>query len=287
MLQLFYIFRLKRQQSCWLDTLRSVRAGDRQRLFVKGKGKMASICQELNGIMDADEQKAAKLQEAETNNKRVMISLFHDVHTPLASLIEYLGTLEKNIPGAGEKEYVSEAFWKAEDLRSSVDLLFEWVKLNSPEQQFTMETADINEMTRESLTEWGEILGKANITLFGNISEEQLPISIDKGAYRRILDNLIQNAAENEGCTCVTVSVRSDDKTAQLEVANNGQAIDENQLPYIFDQLHRGDSPYQKKGKGLRLAITNQMVATMQGTLSVVSEQAKDTSFFVMLPLVK
>jgi len=286
--QFIYICHTKSQLNHWLDILQSVKRGDKNKIFVKSTGLMANISYEINGIMKDNEAQIALLRKTEEANKQILTSLSHDVRTPLASLLGYLEALNKGLPDAnGVKEYISVAYRKANDLKAFIDMLFEWFRLNSKEQQFSFEPADINEATREILIDWLPVFEQSNIRLLAAIGDDDLTVSLDMTAYKRILNNLIQNAIKHGDCTQITVSIKSHNGTAQIDIANDGKTIPAQHLPHIFERLYKGETSRTDKGSGLGLAITKELVTALNGEITVSSTQGKDTVFSITLPISK
>jgi signal transduction histidine kinase len=283
--QFIYIYRNNKQLRNWLYVLRGVKRGDSEKVFIKNKGLMADIGYELNGLMEDNQAKIALLTKTDETNKQILTSLSHDVRTPLASLLGYLEALSKGMSDDNEeKEYISVAYRKANDLKSLVDMLFEWFKLNSNEQQYSFETADINEATREILIEWLPVFEQSPIVLSANIDDDDLMVSFDKTAYKRILNNLIQNALKHGDCTQIVITVKGVSDNVLVSVTNNGQTIPHGQLPHIFERLYKGDSARSDKGSGLGLTITKELVAAQHGEISVSSMPGEDTIFSIRLP---
>nr|WP_308743346.1 HAMP domain-containing sensor histidine kinase [uncultured Anaerocolumna sp.] len=284
--QFLYIRRIKKQEQDWLNILRGIQGGERDKLFAKGNGQIADISYELNKIIDTNLIQIAQLKKADEANKQILTGLSHDVRTPLASLLGYLEALQKGSLDEVEKqEYLEVAFRKANDLKAYVDMLFEWFKLSSNEQQSVIETVDINEQTREIIIEWLPVLEQSNIALSVNIGDEDLPVSIDRMAYSRILNNLMQNAIQHSHCTQISIIIRQDVNRVLISVVNNGQIIPEDQLPHIFERLYKGDRARTGKGSGLGLAITKELVTNLHGEISVSSTQNEGTKFQISLPI--
>ncbi|GAA4291412.1 HAMP domain-containing sensor histidine kinase [Anaerocolumna aminovalerica] len=284
--QFLYIRRIKKQEQDWLNILRGIQGGERDKLFAKGNGQIADISYELNKIIDTNLIQIAQLKKADEANKQILTGLSHDVRTPLASLLGYLEALQKGSLDEVEKqEYLEVAFRKANDLKAYVDMLFEWFKLSSNEQQSVIETVDINEQTREIIIEWLPVLEQSNIALSVNIRDEDLPVSIDRMAYSRILNNLMQNAIQHSHCTQISIIIRQDVNRVLISVVNNGQIIPEDQLPHIFERLYKGDRARTGKGSGLGLAITKELVTNLHGEISVSSTQNEGTKFQISLPI--
>ncbi|WP_010271592.1 sensor histidine kinase [Paenibacillus senegalensis] len=283
--QIFYIYRLRQITKQWYGALRGFRQGRQEKIFTTSKGLLADISYELNGIMEANRNQIAQLKKSDEASRQILTGLSHDVRTPLASLLGYLEALNQGMHDDKEqREYISVAYRKAADLKALVDKLFEWFKLNSNEQQFSMEETDINEYTREILIDWLPVLEQSHISLAVNIEDDDLVLSLDQMAYRRIMDNLLQNAVRHSGCTQITIAVRPLPGSVLLEVANNGRAIPAQQLPFIFERLYKGNAARSDKGSGLGLAITKELVTALKGEISVSSNPGNDTVFSIRLP---
>jgi signal transduction histidine kinase len=286
--QLIYIFQTKKQLKNWLDILNGIKRGEKEKIYIKNKGLIADISYQLNGVMEDKQAQIILLTKSDEANKQILTSLSHDVRTPLASLLGYLEALNKGLSdGREEKEYISVAYRKANDLKAFIDMLFEWFKLNSNEQQYLFEATDINETTREILIEWLPVFEQSQIVLSANINDDDLMVSIDKTAYKRIINNLVQNAIKHGDSTRITITVKSCSEKAIIEVANNGQAIPAGQLPHIFERLYKGDKARSDKGSGLGLTISKELVTALHGEISVSSAPGTDTIFSISFPILK
>lgn len=280
-----YIFNIRKQEKEWLIVLQDVQQGRQEKIFTKGTGIMADISYELNDIIETNKMRIAHLEKVDEAKKQILTSLSHDVRTPLASLLGYLEALENGIPDKTEqKEYISVAYRKANDLKSYVDMLFEWFKLNSREQQFHFDTEDINELTREIIIEWLPVLEKEKIEISAQIADDELLLPTDRMAYKRMINNLIQNAIRHGNCTRISVIVEKRMEHVQVSVINDGSPIPPDQLPYIFDRLYKGDHARSQKGSGLGLAITKELASALQGEITVTSSQVPGTRFQITLP---
>ncbi|HML20318.1 MAG TPA: HAMP domain-containing sensor histidine kinase [Aggregatilinea sp.] len=283
--QFLYIRRIRQQEKARLDVLRSIRHGDREKIFSKSHGVMADIGYELNAIIEVRQSQIERLKKTDEANKSLLTSLSHDVRTPLASLLGYLEALSSGLSDPGEeKEYIAVAYRKATDLKAYIDRLFEWFKLNSHEQQFKFETVELNEFTREILIEWLPRLEQSHISLSAMIGDDDLLLSVDRWAYKRIVDNLIQNAVQHGNCSHLTITITGHPGTAAVQVANDGRAIPPDQLPYIFERLYKCDTARSDKGSGLGLAITKGLVTAMHGEISATSAPQQDTVFSIVFP---
>ncbi len=102
-----------------------------------------------------------------------------------------------------------------------------------------------------------------------------------------LLDNACKYAPEN---TVVTITLSAcenmREKTAQLLVTNQGNPIDEGDLPHLFDRFYRADKARVRTGGfGLGLAIAKDIVEATGGTIEAQSSEVAGTTFIVTLPV--
>lgn len=283
--QFCYIFHVRKQLAEWLDFLRGVHETPKQHSFVKGNGILADINFVLNGILEENRRQLVKLQRAEIANQQLLTDLSHDVRTPLASLSGYLESLDAHTTRA-EEEYIHVAYRKAMDLQELIDMLFQWFKITSHEQMYQKKVYDINELTREIIIEYIPMLEKKKIVFSANIPDDEWFIEIDRMAYARIINNLLSNAVKHGKCSLIEVSVQKKEDQVLVSVSNNGIAIPEKELPFIFERLYKCDASRSDSGNGLGLAIVSELTRAMSGEITVRSIRDGMTVFKLSLPLI-
>ena len=110
----------------------------------------------------------------------------------------------------------------------------------------------------------------------------------DRGRTEEILSNLVVNAIKFTDTGGVAIYVnRDDDEHWALQVKDTGIGISEENLARIFEPFHQVDETTSRKfgGVGLGLAIVQQLVTAMNGTVSVKSKIGQGSMFTVILPL--
>ncbi|HEX5146434.1 MAG TPA: ATP-binding protein [Conexibacter sp.] len=111
----------------------------------------------------------------------------------------------------------------------------------------------------------------------------------DRDRLAQVLDNLLSNALKfTPPGGQVVVRLDGDATVARLEVADTGVGIAEEDLPHLFDRFYRARSANARAtpGLGLGLTIVRSIVEGHGGTVAVVSEVGRGTSFTVLLPAV-
>jgi PAS domain S-box-containing protein len=115
------------------------------------------------------------------------------------------------------------------------------------------------------------------------------PLRGDANRLQQVIWNLLTNAVKftPEGGT-IEVRLGRVGSHLEITVADSGQGIPEEFLPYVFDRFRQADATIRRKhsGLGIGLAIVKQLVDLHGGTVRVQSEgEGKGTTFVVSLPL--
>ncbi|MCF0220145.1 MAG: response regulator [Muribaculaceae bacterium] len=104
----------------------------------------------------------------------------------------------------------------------------------------------------------------------------------------KIMRNLISNALKfthSGGHIYISTNVSSTE--LNIRVADNGDGIDSEDLPHIFEPFFQsGDAASKAAGTGIGLSLVKQMVTSMGGSISVQSVKGKGSIFTIILPLV-
>ncbi|MBU3218321.1 HAMP domain-containing histidine kinase (plasmid) [Clostridium estertheticum] len=269
------------------ETLGDIAQGNSNRKILAKPSDMTSIiCYKMNDIVHELRDQVIDLKKAEKTNGQLMTSLSHDVRTPLTTLIGYLDAVQKGIVvGAEREEYIETARLRAHDMKDYVDVLFEWFKLNSSEETFTIQHVELTELTRNILKDWVPIFENTRLDFDIDIYEKRIEVNLDTDAYSRILNNLIQNVISHSQAKHVEITVSLLAANVMITVADDGTGIPKQDLPHVFERLYKCDMARSEKGSGLGLSIVQQLVEKMGGSIAVKSEQYQRTEFIVQFPL--
>ena len=282
----YKLYHINEQISFIKEVLVDIKSGNlNRRILVQENDITKQICYDINLIAINNQSQLIHQKQSEQAYKRLMTSLSHDVKTPLASLVGYSEAVESHIVTGKEKdEYIHVASEKAQHLKHFVEHLFEWVKLDSGEQIFHFEILDLNELTRNIMTDWILILENSHFEYEVEIPEEEYQVRIDINAYTRIINNLLQNIIVHSEGNKMMLQVLKDQQRIKVIITDNGKGIASDKLPHIFERLYQCDNSRSTKGNGLGLAITKELVNAHKGTITANSILNHGTEFILSFP---
>jgi len=150
--------------------------------------------------------------------------------------------------------------------------------------QVQLQPGSLNQVIVETLKLYEERLDEVKITT--NLSEKLPLINLDKEQIKRVMVNLIDNAAESmqdtkEKLLSITTEFFSDKELIRLTVSDTGHGINVEDREKLFQ-------PYfstRKRGTGLGLAIVSHIVNDHMGKIRVEDNLPFGTKFIVELPI--
>lgn len=232
-----------------------------------------------------EKQKAAEL-EMKKRSKTMVLSLSHDIKTPLSVIELYSKALEKGLYKDEEKKksIAVNINAKCEEIRGYVDGIVrteteDFVDLEVKNGEFYLDelVRDISSIYKDKL----ELL-KTDLHIENH---SDCLLSGDRDRAEEIIQNLIENAVKYGDGKNITISFSSEEGCRLIHVENTGCTLPENELPHIFESFWRGSNAAQETGSGLGLYICRSLIRKMNGeifaeikngsmTVSVVFRQA-------------
>lgn len=217
---------------------------------------------------------------------KIIRGIGHDFKSPLASvslmvdllLSDELGPLSaRQRAGLGAvAESITQLARLADALYAVAESRDGSLKLNVTRFDLVAVVADI----AGALNIAAEVRGVALV----QDGEAQLVIESDRGRVERVVSNLVQNAIKYSDGGTVRLSIADDGAWATVTVADEGIGIPSGEIDGITGPLVRGTNAAPGSGTGMGLAIVDQLVLDLQGTLRIESEFGKGTTIQVSIP---
>ena len=253
---------------------RRLAAGETHGLLpVEGPAEVASLSLAFN-------QMAEDLDRVKDAERSFLLSVSHELKTPLASIRGHGEALLDGVLDvpAGASVVVQEAQRLERLVRDLLDL----ARLNQREFSVTPQPVDLATTAAEAVGRHENEARKVGVSLVAE-TPAAAPATADHDRVLQVLSNLIENALRSTAAGGrVTVTANP----GELRVADTGPGLAADDLPRAFDRffLHSRYGTNRAVGTGLGLAIVKELTEAMDGSVTVESTPGRGTSFVVALP---
>ncbi len=204
--------------------------------------------------------------------------LAHELRNPLASMSGSIQLLGAGMALSGDElRLMSIVLKEANRLNTLISDFLQYARPSLAQLQ-PMELAEI---ARSTATLFRSDPSRDQFELSMDL-ENDLVVKGDAGQLNQVLWNLLANACEAmPGVGRIRIVVSKIANEAELQVCDNGNGINSEDLPYLFEPFYTTKS----RGTGLGLAIVHSIVQGHGGWVLVQSEKGKGSIFSVRLPL--
>ncbi|HWT75346.1 MAG TPA: HAMP domain-containing sensor histidine kinase [Mobilitalea sp.] len=205
--------------------------------------------------------------------KTLVLSISHDIKTPLSAINLYAKALSKNLYNSDEKRTEI-----AENISAKVNEIEGYVSqiMKASSEDFLSLEVHNKEFYLSEVLEKIEAYYKEKLSLLKiDFSMEPYGNCLLKGDSDRtveVLQNIMENAIKYGDGTGIRISVSSEEDCRLITVANTGCMLPENELPYIFESFWRGSNTDNVPGSGLGLYICRQLMKLMDGSIYAESQ---------------
>ncbi|WP_051359663.1 PAS domain-containing sensor histidine kinase [Adhaeribacter aquaticus] len=246
-------------------------------------------------VEDISQRKTLELnlKELYDNQETLMHMVAHDLKNPLYNIKAASEFLKEDIAEIPVLQNVN----KQESLNliqiisdvsdQALDIIRDLLIIGELEKSYnTLEKTDLRNFIQSQLAKLKVRAQKKDIDITFLSPEEPVFAAIHQSKFIRVLENLISNAVKftNKGGQ-VTISLKSKDQSAVLQITDNGIGIPEKLLPTIFNKFTRANrnGTERETTTGLGLYIVKLIVEKHHGKIWVESKENEGTSFFVEL----
>ncbi|WP_216828166.1 sensor histidine kinase [Alkalihalobacterium elongatum] len=242
-------------------------------------GRLARDIQEMSN----------QLKRYNDTRKEFLSHISHDLRTPLTYVKAYAALLkDREESDTLCKKQADMIYKQAKNMEVLVNDLFELAKYEEGNIQLHKDVVNLYSWFHDLKLDFDLKLQQENIEFELDIENKQWAAIFDREKMKRVIKNLIENSIRYSPNGKIQVSIEKDEQSQSLLliIADNGQGIPENELPYIWERFYRVDKSRTSKngGSGLGLAIVKHIVDLHDGKITVESAIDVGTTFSIILP---
>lgn len=215
--------------------------------------------------------------------KNFLLSVTHELKSPLASIKLYLQTiLKRDLDVTQQKTFITNSLKDIERLDDLVENMLLATKIESNSYTFPKEEFNFSDLVA-SVSERLQV-HTCSSQIIKTTIHPRITILGDKFALTSMVTNLIENAVKySPPCSEIEVSLIRKNGLIQFIVADKGIGIKDEEKSRIFDKFYRvgSEDTRKTKGTGLGLFIVKQVLYKHQATIKVKNNQPSGTIFEV------
>ena len=231
---------------------------------------------------------AIRYKEDLLRNREVSLhGTVHDLKAPLASILLKLGFIKDCIKDADLQEMITSSERQIKNLANTIKTILITSKASESKLVINKEQVDIIELTQQAQEQIDiNYACKPHAIGIHDHREENALVYADKYLIENVMHNLMENAVKySDKEANVEVNIKQDEHFTIISVSDHGVGIDRKYQKKIFEQFYRIPATHHKSGYGIGLAMVKYAVKAHGGTIKVVSEPGKGSTFTFTLPL--
>ncbi len=222
---------------------------------------------------------------SEQQTRNFLLSITHELKSPLASIRLALETIEKrDLPRETTIKLSKNAIKESDRLISLVNDLLLAAKVESSYDPL-FEDIDIQHIMSEQVANYRQKYPAVSIDFLR--PEQPIILKADRMGISSVIDNLIENALKYSfEQQEINVMLAEKDNKVFISIADSGIGISDADKKKIFDKFYRvgNEDTRRTKGTGLGLYIVSEIVKLHKGKISVSDNAPKGSVFKIVLP---
>ncbi len=197
-----------------------------------------------------------------------LLSLSHDIKTPLSAIKLYAASVRKNL--YKDEAKISEIAGKIDDSANEIEGYVskiisasndDFLEFNVTEGEFYLSEA------MEYIKKYYSEKLKAVGTAFELSEYDDILINGDKERFIEVMQNIFENAVKYGDGRRICVEFSDEEDCKLITITNTGCTLSQSELNHIFDSFYRGSNVGSNSGSGLGLYICKKLMLLMHGDI--------------------
>lgn len=229
------------------------------------------------------------LKEEAENSKKDKLKLkdslsdiSHQLKTPLTSINIMLDNILDNpkMNNNTKEKFIQNIKREITNISSLVGEILKLSKFDASVIKFEKQQVFINDLVKSAISNIEMMAELKNISIEVN-NQDNIKLVCDAKwqieAITNILKNCIEHSKDN---SIIRIDIDSNKIYKQITIKDNGEGIDEKDLPHIFERFYKGKNS-SKDSIGIGLALAKTIIEKDKGSIKVDSKKGKQTTFTI------
>jgi signal transduction histidine kinase len=236
-------------------------------------------------VMDIREKNIA-IEKANAFKNEILGMVAHDLRNPIGAVETIAMMMELDDVDNDTRENLEMIKASCAKARGIITDLLDAAN-NENINVIDTQRTEMNHFLKRLVTDWKAQQNTRNIVFIG--SKDQIFAEVNAEKFQRVMDNLISNALKfSKENGKIDIYLSGKEGHAIVEVRDYGLGIPAEMIPHIFERFSKARRPgvHGEQSTGLGLSISKQIIENHKGTIEVMSEERKGSTFVIKIPLV-
>lgn len=249
--------------------------------------ELQRLAAEREQILESERAARMGAEKASRVKDDFLATISHELRTPLNAVLGWSTLLKKRPHDLDKGLSVIERNAKAQ--AQLIEDLLDMNRIYSGRFDIAREEVSLTQVIGDAVETIETAAREKGISVRIDLEPLTKTLVGDGARLRQVFWNLLSNAVKftTEGGT-ILLSLRQRERWAEVSIADNGEGIESNFLPHIFDRFSQGEISMSKRkgGLGLGLAISKAIVELHGGSIEAASEgRGLGATFKLRFPL--
>jgi len=231
-----------------------------------------------------EKQRVEELQKIDRLKDEFLANTSHELRTPLNGIIGLSESLKDGAAGPLTSKAIENLDMIANSgkrLSHLVNDILDFSKLKNQDLTLILSPVDMHSVVNIILKLSEPLVKDKKLKLINSIPNTVSLVEADENRVQQILHNLIGNAIKFTEKGQIEITAEEKGNTITFSISDSGIGIPLEKLEDIFKSFEQKDGSTQREfgGTGLGLSVTKQLVELHGGSMNVVSEVGKGSTF--------
>ena len=226
---------------------------------------------------DAENSKKDKLKLKDS-----LSDISHQLKTPLTSINIMLDNILDNpeMDSNTKEKFIQNIKREITNISSLVGEILKLSKFDASVIKFEEHQVFINDLVKSAISNVEMMAELKNINIEVN-NQDNIKLVCDAKWQIEAITNILKNCIEHsKDDSTITIDIDSNKIYKQITIKDNGEGIDEKDLPHIFERFYKGKNS-SKDSVGIGLALAKTIIEKDNGSIKVDSKKGKQTIFTI------